>query len=404
MSNHHVLPTLASRITSTNAQQTLLRVAAPEIRERLASNKELDREVWDKLAVKSNVMIATWLAHRSLDDAQVRVMLKDKRKKVRQQLFHYGLVDCTPEMATEVVASKSFTAEDAATWLHRGGVPENVIKQVAWTENGAHQVRLLIREDLYSVEEACDILSGVQTGHAYTALLHLVDERPELLPYIARMTNHHALEAASGSRHLQPVEAGVLVDFAVANITQRHAARDITITLLANPNVPCDQIDRLLPLLESMRYQTTSSRHRGAPDRAIVGDAVVRRTHSPELGPITCAWETATGNDEVRVKAAMKALGQHRYPTLKKSNGQTPGTSNSQQRPTVSLPFELVDLTDMEVNVPGSHHKMNEALIETLNTKLDPLGEKGWEAFWSLLPDWTSSLGDLVDSSIQLSL
>ena len=330
---------------------------------------------------------------------------------VRNALFSNGLVGCTEEMADMVINAGWMTAEHAQMWLRSKSVPASRIKQVALVEQGPALLRYLADTEMFSEQEAIELMYIPRMVHFRAALHRLFDLRPSLIPAaVATGTERlHLVEAAVGSRHLQ--DRSIFEQ--VLQIVEKggrfnSAMNDVMLTLLANPNTPDDIVARGFTVSPPSSMYGTWSRWRPASNQHIVMKLRDLRMLRKQLGPITTSWESAEGVDKEFVLESIKLLGANRYPSINDWFRASIGWSS----PTV---LNRVDTSARQATVsehttenvvlsePVAHQKITKEIIQEIQHRIDPLGVPGWSTFWSLVDTWQGSVAEILDATVELS-
>jgi hypothetical protein len=411
MSNPHVVPFLARKISNPIAQETLLS-AHPHAAESLASNVNLHDDVWFKLVKKSKVPVVAALASQTLTDARLEAILKDKRVTVRNAIINNGLRECTSAMADQVLSSGWFEPQNATMWLVRNTVPATHLKHVALIENSNGMVARLADATLFSDKEAARLMVSARFKGNRAPIQHLLDRRPELVAEAAKAgsDNLHVLEAAAGSRHLFDSDLFELI----LGSAQRaggssSGAFDVMMSLIANPNTPNTIIDTALESLSHHGLRTWS-RFRPVSNAAIVDAVRQRRLRNPGLGPLTVAWETTSDLEKSLVLESINNLSINRYPTLVEWNREQRGyiqpqtSSNANSVKVVEQTVPDVTPETLVLSDSGAQHKFNlKEIVSTIENELSPHGANAWVTFWTLIEDWQGTLRELIDTTIGLT-
>ena len=395
MANTWYLGTLAHHVGSRDGQSTFARVW-PDHRIALAGNRYLDEDVWMQLFEKAKINIATKLVERSMTDNQIRRVLRDKRITVRDTLFLSGMRDSSTALAEEIAVLPWFEQRHARIWMRAKTAPESVFKDVARKAGGEYLVRELPDKVRYTDEEVMEELRTVAPQTAHKALWRLFDLRPNVLAAAAETDSWSVKAAAMGSRHLFDQELAMrIIDSAATLTSNKYYAREVYFTALVNPNMGPAVVKHLLTLVGKDHSSTGLSRLRMISDR----DIVRRRVNEIENGklvPVVSAWELTVDPVELdKTREAIAELQSMRYPSLSAPWVQVPTTPAA--KPKQEEPVDLYQISTETPGKPATYH-----VATAISEKLDPFGESGWEAFWSLYREWNDSLGALCDAAIAL--
>lgn len=399
MARPDYVASLARYVKSTPAQTTVCKLG-PAARLGLAQNRNLQRSLWDVLVMKAPAGVAYALVReRPLDQSQILLMAKDKRSTVREMLFAHGLSECSDETAQVLVEKEWFNAGLAKLWLATKRVPRNVVKTVALVENNQELLTVLIDPTIFSVPEAVAALKRAQLTNCAPRLHRLVDLRPELIAHTLEINSPYFAEAVAGSRHL--FDASLMRELFIQNTDaalSSYSAREVFFSLMANPNVSNELVAEVLAFIADKRYDLRmTARHRQRITSAIVEDAHRRVASKPWLPPVSQPWEQAMTEQCARVHRALDVYGTSRFPSL----GAT-ATRPAPQYGTPATPGEY-KLSDINLRSAMNSHVCSPSVVTALSEQLDPFGEKAWEVFWTLLPDWETTLADLADTCVELA-
>jgi hypothetical protein len=396
---NRTVPTLARFTHSKIAQQTLLD-CHPEAATPLASNAELDRQVWFRLARKPKADVAYMLVSHPLDLEKLNAFLDEKRVTVRRHLVSNGLHGCTDEMGELVFSQSWFDSELATIWLTANTVPSVLRKRVVIMDNANHLVRALSDTEMFTDEEVMALLPKIRFAVVRSSLYQLMDLRPSLVGPCATagVDNPRLVEAAAGSRHLFNREHFDVICDNIAKLGgQSHHGSEILLTLIGNPNLPLDLLEQLLERFPT-RLNGFGSRNRPV-NNTVIHAYAASRLASREAA-IGQAWQLEESHREYITKAIV-VLGAGRYPTLKNwlnptMQSLTPIKSTRGPQPAVKPDLSYLPAqSDRSLLSPETVHQVD--------VLLDPYGPAAWQTFWSLIDSWQGDLSSLVESSISLT-
>lgn len=395
MANTWYLSSLAHHVGSRDGQSTFAKVW-PDHRIALAGNRYLDEDVWMSLFEKAKINIAAKLTERTMTDRQIRRVIRDKRITVRDCLFLHGMRDSSMGLAAEIVAMPWFEQRHARLWTKAKTVPDNVYKEVLRKADGEYLVRALTDRERYTDAEAMEELRNSRPQNAHKALWRLFDLRPELLPAAVLTDSWSVKAAALGSRHLfDDVLAIAILDSADGLTMNKYYAKESFYTALANPNMGVAAVKRALELIGTANHSSGLSRLRLVSDLVLVQRRTIEVLNGT-LVPVANPWHlTAVPEELDKTRKAIAELMATRYPSL--SAPWVPNVPTTSSQPKVQEPVDLYAIT---TETPGK--AANYLVTAALSEKLDPYGESGWEAFWSLYREWNDSLGTLCDAAIAL--
>ena len=161
----------------------------------LAFNPRLHRSVWGRMIrepFEIHLVLALSTMHY-LDDEQIKMLLEDNRRMVKQGLFHSGMGFISEELGQKVISSGVVTPSLAHQWLggmtNEAWIPERLIVPVSLIESGERMVKnILAYPKLFSDELVIERI----TGEFGKSLKHyqkadLLVSRPGLIPQVAEL-------------------------------------------------------------------------------------------------------------------------------------------------------------------------------------------------------------------------
>lgn len=379
---------LASKVKSSVAQRSFLKANGNNFA--LLENKNLDRNLWFELFKGSKVQVAIALTILELDEEMISQVVKDKRKTVHESLLTSKNRTFSPKNVREIIDAKWFDQHFAGLWLRSKTVPRDFIKEVALINSGSPMILSLTDRELFTPDEAVSALLSRRTNNK-VAIPILFDNRPELIDLLINCKDRYVLDAIAQSQHLLESKDFEIL-FKSASALEYHE-KDVHGSLLYNPHLPYSMGMKI--------FEKLGNSYSSSLDRSII--AYGRRVFMDRVN-LFGDKEIITGKplleiDDDKVISFVTNLLYSRdfnkYPTLK---GSKYDRYSSTIRPEVA-PREIIPL-DYESIILSSRDfsplSLTPEVVDDVESKIEPLGEVGWDLFWVLAKSHDGNMNDLI--------
>lgn len=423
-----MLPFFAQRVESAHAQHALYNMHLEQITGALASNRNLSKDLWLTISKKASAQTMISLTFNyHIDDQMLAVLLSDKRKTVRSNIFNAGLRNCSSKMARRLLEHPDFTQKEARAWLDNiypgSKLNPDLIRKIVIKANTNATANLWIKEkNVFTTYQAQKYLREIFNSLNYPHILEIIDYRPDLIPFFMKKARHKGsnviYEALAASQHLTNANYMLkIVDSVQAKVAKTTYSYlspttiNPVLLLLQNPNltpaVRVKILNLITPQLPRLKQAHAWSRFEPIYQQAL---------KEIKLRPVKTNWEKAQGEDRVRIAKAMIAYQvdswHDKNPTLVdlyQSELQDQETTGNQTQPPSNNQAYFqnqayIHAMAIDFAMRGQWDRCDQQVLKRFVAPvLDPYGSLAWQTFFSLATTWKSDLKELIDTTITLS-
>lgn len=177
------LRNIALHTKSAPAQLAIQRLGDIELNCALTRNKDLGDDVFLAFLATADTLERIQLGKIAHGDTQIKEIMKDKRRKVRDSVFAVGVRQVSDDLAAKLIADPSFDSVQASMWLGAddASISINICRLLGLRANASQVLPLLAMPEIYDLDEAIKIL--LETNVYWPSELNkLMDTRPGFLP------------------------------------------------------------------------------------------------------------------------------------------------------------------------------------------------------------------------------
>ena len=385
------LSLLAEHLTSPVGQRALYKLDPSAYLSSLATNPELDPELWEELYLRAELSDAITLLRYAPSEKQASRLLKEKNEYITSGAIEGGVRHLTSQVTEEFLSTQENITHFLPPLLSTGQLTEELAHEL-WQRLYAEYKDT--RQDTYNYVDALTavvakykVLSDTEvievlqrlykevsrpdSGYSFN-ICQMIDHRPTLIPLLLQSPyRENFFSAVAVSQHLRTDTAATLYD-AISDRAyrlSREAKAEILGSLSRNPAVPYGLRAKALGWINhaSLRATAQSFSHS-------LNDQRIHYLGLEFLGlkPIEVTWDKAPAGRHGEIVKHLDHLGISRFPTLE-----------------ALKIFQEVD---------SSVEAHNKAFIQqTLSPYLDQLGPMAWDLFLALMENWHGSMDALLE-------
>lgn len=411
MKTNYNLSYMARIVESKIAHKAILAMGNPSLLQALAENKSITADIWGALYKIKDLDIRCSLALSATNEKDMLLLLQDTRATVKASLAVRGMPKLKKAQLLELINQNYFDSNLASLMLRSNKTPKPLIKHFAQIANNEAGLRYLADPKLYTLEQAKAFLQNVvlyeyQKGQ-HVAVNSVLDQRPELLEILHQTGQDRFLLSIAQSQHL--TDEIIMLDVAVKAVkigASRHYARAVLITLLLNPNTTTKVRDLVVKSLGKQgRIKTWIG---GAPLQGIhyVLRHIRAKKENKLTPPVTIPWDQTTGEQQDQILQFLSCLNarwriENSYPTLTNWYRQVAQIQVHKAHDPEPAKEKLLSELFLSNNQMAPN-TTPEIINKQLAAILDPLGEKAWVTYLTLLPDWNQDMQSLAENVISI--